>query len=447
MGIEDVRSTLTLDPLRLLFAADYHLVPQLNEVYELELAYLESNVLSAEEIVQNGAYFARVGDHVTRHVLMAGGSPIHFSKEVRSRLRAFFEVNQFKTGYATHGLFPYRGKFHPQMIKAIMNVIGLKAGQVVLDPMMGSGTVLVEASLMGIRSIGVDSSPFCRFMTQAKLDAMTAPHTSLTSMLEDPEEAFLRFSDIGGSIDMAADTGFARTLFSSVISPDGDEKPIRAATGPDRGSDNVLLLAFLDSVGLSQRSTRRTPLGNFASILKRYGFVIEKIKRAVTETSTELAPALPLDGDARSLPIATGSVDGIVFSPPYSFAIDYVENDEPHLDFLGVDVGAMRKRMIGLRGKNLREKFERYQSDMDEVLAECARALHLGALCAIIVGTNRNQLGRILDIPKSEVEGIDEMMIRLAAPHGLRLVRKIERQITGMANTMRSEFIVLMERV
>ncbi len=82
------------------------------------------------------------------------------------RLKSFFAKNIFRTGYATHGLFPYRGKFHPQMIKALMNVMGLKPGDRVLDPMMGSGTVPVEAVLMGLDAIGIDVSPFCKFMAQ-----------------------------------------------------------------------------------------------------------------------------------------------------------------------------------------------------------------------------------------------------------------------------------------
>ena len=31
----------------------------------------------------------------------------------------------------------------------------------------------VEAAIMGIKSIGIDASPFCRFMTQTKIDALT----------------------------------------------------------------------------------------------------------------------------------------------------------------------------------------------------------------------------------------------------------------------------------
>jgi tRNA G10 N-methylase Trm11 len=54
------------------------------------------------------------------------------------------------------------------MIKAIMNIIGLKKNDIVLDPMCGSGTTNVEAALMGINSVGVDISPFCILMASVK---------------------------------------------------------------------------------------------------------------------------------------------------------------------------------------------------------------------------------------------------------------------------------------
>ena len=69
--------------------------------------------------------------------------------------RDYFEESWFSVGYSTHGLFPYPGKFHPQMIKTILNIIGLKRGDVVLDPMVGSGTTPVEAASIGITSIAV----------------------------------------------------------------------------------------------------------------------------------------------------------------------------------------------------------------------------------------------------------------------------------------------------
>jgi len=31
----------------------------------------------------------------------------------------------FSTGYSTHGLFAYRGKFHSQLIKGLLNILGV----------------------------------------------------------------------------------------------------------------------------------------------------------------------------------------------------------------------------------------------------------------------------------------------------------------------------------
>src|SRR5690242_10010205 len=76
-----------------LFAEHLELVPQLNEVYELELAYYESQVLSDQEIIRNGAYFARVGDTFTRHFLMCSGEAVRLPQHSSSRLKSFFQTN------------------------------------------------------------------------------------------------------------------------------------------------------------------------------------------------------------------------------------------------------------------------------------------------------------------------------------------------------------------
>src|SRR6056297_373342 len=189
-----------------LFSGKEVLTPQLNEVYELALAYYESRILSEDELLKNGAYFVKIGDQYTRHYHMCTGAPLLLPKHSSSRLRSFFEKNQFRTGYATHGLFPYRGKFHPQMIKALINVMGLKAGDTVLDPMMGSGTVPIEASLMGIRSIGIDASPFCRFMTQVKYNSLTFPTDPLNHALKKTDKVFEIFSDFANQSDQTSKT-------------------------------------------------------------------------------------------------------------------------------------------------------------------------------------------------------------------------------------------------
>jgi len=437
-----------------LFPARLEPVPELNELYELELAFYESQVLGDDEIIRNGAYFARVGDILTRHFLMCSGEPVRLPQYSSSRLRSFFQTKQFKTGYATHGLFPYRGKFHPQMIKGLINVMGLKPGETVVDPMMGSGTVLIEACLMGVRSIGVDASPFCRFMAQAKLDGLRVPLPPVRLARKHADSVFAYFTGLAGHPrpgSKARCEDYVGNLF--VGDPACEPPPHRSPPkgGLPKGCEdplvhNFLLLAYLDSAGYSERSTRRSPYEQFRAVLERYVFVADKIQRILAGTEEELGDAQALEGDARKLPMEDCSVDGVIFSPPYSFAIDYLDNDSFHLGFLGVDLARLRQRMIGLRGRTLREKFELYKCDMNQVLSECARVLRPGRACTIVVGTNNNQLSKILDVPPEEVRGIEEVLTELGDHHGLHLVRKMSRQITGMANTMRNEFILMLQR-
>jgi len=56
--------------------------------------------------------------------------------------------------WATHR-GDYRGNWPPQIPRALM-LMYTKPGDLVLDPMVGSGTTLIEARLLGRRSIGVD---------------------------------------------------------------------------------------------------------------------------------------------------------------------------------------------------------------------------------------------------------------------------------------------------
>jgi SAM-dependent methyltransferase len=202
----------------------------------------------------------------------------------------------------------------------------------------------------------------------------------------------------------------------------------------------------LDAAGYSERSDRKSPYDQFHAILERYVFVAEKIQTVLAGEESELAESEALEGDARRLLIEDSTIDGIIFSPPYSFAIDYLENDSFHLSFLGTDIEKLREEMIGLRGRTLRQKFDLYETDMEKILSECARVLRPGRICTILVGTNNNQLSKIFGVSPDEVKGIDELLVELGNPYGLHLIRRLSRQITGMANTMRTEFIVMLQR-
>ena len=436
------------------FPAHLQLIPQMHELYEMELAAAEAGLMSDAELVRNAGYFARIGNQWTRHFLICSGEALRLPKHSSSQLRSFFQSNQFRTGYATHGLFPYRGKFHPQMIKGLLNAMGLRPGDTVVDPMMGSGTVLIEAKLMGIKSVGLDASPFCQLMVQAKLDGLTIPLEPVAAACRESKAAFEHFKKRAGQPDIGSKARYCARpelfdgAFQDASCPfayDGSFGPLPAGCEA-AAVYGFLLLAYLDSAGYSERSDRKAPYDQFHAILKRYHFAAEKIQNVLNGFEAEMADATALRGDARKLPIRDSSVDGVLFSPPYSFAIDYLENDSFHLKYMGADLERLRGEMVGLRGRTLHEKFDLYRQDMAQVMAECARVLRPGCFCTVIVGTNNNQLGKILGIPPEKVTGIEDLILDWASAYGLRHVRKLQRQIRGMSNTMRTEYIVFLQR-
>jgi hypothetical protein len=163
-----------------------------NELFELELANLEYELLSHDELLERSAFFESINGKLTSHFKLCSSSSRTYQQEQTSQTQAYFEDGKFSTGYANHGLFPYRGKFHPQLIKAILNIIGIKKSETILDPMCGSGTANLEAALMGINSVAIDQSPFCRFMTKTKFEALTIDSKllkGLSGKADEDEEA------------------------------------------------------------------------------------------------------------------------------------------------------------------------------------------------------------------------------------------------------------------
>ncbi|MFC1768706.1 methyltransferase domain-containing protein [Nanoarchaeota archaeon] len=54
---------------------------------------------------------------------------------------------------------PHPTTLHPKLARAMVNLLGVKKGSVV-DPMCGTGGILIEAGLMGLKAVGSDISAF-----------------------------------------------------------------------------------------------------------------------------------------------------------------------------------------------------------------------------------------------------------------------------------------------
>ena len=91
---------------------------------------------------------------------------------------SFSNLRESDTTKHVHRLHPYKGKFIPQLVEYFLDShlndykkqIFFKAGNIILDPFMGSGTTLVQSSELGLHSIGIDISDFNCMISRVKLD-------------------------------------------------------------------------------------------------------------------------------------------------------------------------------------------------------------------------------------------------------------------------------------
>ncbi len=198
----------------------------------------------------------------------------------------------------------------------------------------------------------------------------------------------------------------------------------------------LTLLAFLDAMGYARRYTKNINL-LFSSVLRRYIGQIDSFIQVRDRLNLKLGIARFEIGDARNLPIEDKSIDAIITSPPYSFAIDYPENDRPQLEYLGYNVDKLREEIIGLKGKTRKEKLSRYFEDMEKVISEMHRVLKPNKYAVVIIGSNDIQTGGIRLETKIE---------EIATDIGFALDNKIVKPIKGIQNTMKEEYILFLRR-
>ncbi len=334
------------------------------------------------------------------------GKPTDYSRIIqKNRTRS---VNQ----YLTHWIYPYKGKFHPQMVRALLNIIGANSGDTVLDPFVGSGTTALEAQILGVHCIGIDVSPLCVLQSKVKTESIVV----LPQIVAWREEVLKRmepslFHPRGETID----EGLHQIPEERVRNFYQMARLVATSDHARRGKN--LASAFVKNVDLMIAS-----VSDYAEVTSALGLALGRVDIRV--------------GDARALPLETASIDGIVTSPPYSIALDYVSNDAHALREMGYDLSEIREEFIGVRGKG-KARIRLYNEDMEKALREMHRVLKPGKCAAIVIG-NATYLGQ-------EVRTV-ELVMECAQETGFALVQNIDKVIFGLYNVMQRENILIFRK-
>ena len=270
-----------------------------------------------------------------------------------------------REAHPLHALHPFAARFPYGLAGRFIEGL-TQPGATVLDPMCGSGITLLEGWLAGRAVIGVDLDPLARRQSAARTTAMSpeALREAGTAVLE--RAAVLRAGQCHPADPLAAVRSRMDDATRSFVDywfwPETQQElaalKLAIAAEPDPRRRNLLEVVFSSTIvtksgGVSRArdlahtrphradKPRRSPLRQFEILLGR------AVPAYASVAATGVGPSAVIAGDSRRLPVAAGSVDLIVTSPPYANALDYMRAHKFSLAWLGDPI----PRLTKLRGR------------------------------------------------------------------------------------------------
>jgi len=353
-------------------------------------------------------------------------------ERLSSLLSSDLDFHSKSSAYASHHFHAFPAKFPPQLPRKFIEGLA-EPGDIVLDPMAGSGTTIVEAFLAGCQGVGFDIDPMalrlCRVkVTPLALGSATAAgtevlrraqrsleqdrtglHQELNARFGEEERKFMDYWFLPSTqlelmalireIQRVADPGireFLELAFSAIIiTKSGGVSLARdlAHTRPHRVQDK----------------TPRPALGEYRKRLNKNLKSLARLRRGSGTAET-------VCGNAQRLALGDSTVDLIVTSPPYAAnAIDYMRAHKFSLVWFGhllKSLRELRRQYVGhdavsgvefvalpdsasqvvaslaLVDPRKAKVLHRYYSELTRCLAEMVRVLKPGGAAIVVCGSS-----------------------------------------------------------
>lgn len=249
----------------------------------------------------------------------------------------------------------WKGQFSPQFIEAMLSTYANKE-DAVLDPFVGSGTVLYEAAKIGLHSIGVEINPAAFLLAQTYLFCQV-DYNQRNALLNQAEKLF-------------------------ITALNDNSNPKWSLLKALENSPNNFIEILLNTL-IILSDFYKNP-----SVDKVIG-VWTKLKNVIYELPFTDANISVINSDARQIPVKDNSVDIVITSPPYINVFNYHQQYRQSAEYLGWNLLSVAKSEIGSNRKHRGNRFLtviQYCLDLSQIITEIKRVCKPNSRIVFVMG-------------------------------------------------------------
>lgn len=309
-------------------------------------------------------------------------------------LNSDLDFHSQNSNYAAHNFHAFPAKFPPQLPRKFICHL-TTYDDIILDPMSGSGTSILEACLEGRKSIGLDIDPLAILLAKVKTTPLDKREVNCIGqlILKNAFEATINSSDkLQNLLDERFDRKtkefvdywfaqetqlelialiteiekienldirvFFELIFSSLIITKSGGVSLAFDLAHTRPHKVKIAVSPTGKYLFGKELETEIPENKLRYVMKKLRSALSEFKKGFnTNHKNLLMPAQLIEipevsfGNAQNMPLNNNSIDLIVTSPPYaSNAIDYMRAHKFSLVWLGKSISELsekRKEYIG----------------------------------------------------------------------------------------------------
>lgn len=264
-------------------------------------------------------------------------------------------------------IFTWNGQFSPQFVEVILDKYA-KNGDVILDPFLGSGTVIYESGLKKLTAYGIELNISAYFISRL--------YTYINVKIEDRIR-------ILSSIENILNNTFAL----------------------DESNVDIIAEKLKDINDKITNENEKIVITGFIVILDLYNKKLDtnilfakwrQLRDSLENLPFSEQPINVINNDSRNIPMYDNIVDLVITSPPYINVYNYHQQYRKSIELLGYNVLEIAKSEVGSNRKHRSNRFftvVQYTKDICLILKELIRVTKKNARIIFVVGRESNVRG------------------------------------------------------